>query len=96
MFTAAFPAFVTVICFWLFVPTATVPKLMLAGLAVNCPLAGLDPVPLSPTVSGEFDASLLTVIVPAKLPATAGANVAVKVAVCAGFKVTGTDSPLTV
>src|SRR5689334_15474750 len=46
----------------------------------NAALAGCTPVPLTATTAGEFVALLLTVTVPAALPATVGAKVMFKVA----------------
>ena len=52
-------------------PTTTLPKLTLAGLALNPPCV---PVPLNASASGEFEASLVTVTVPLAAPADWGAN----------------------
>jgi hypothetical protein len=52
-------------------PTSTLPKLTLAGLALSPPCV---PVPLSAIASGEFEASLVTVSVPLAAPADCDAN----------------------
>ena len=54
------------------------------------------PVPESEIVSGEFVALLDTVTVPAELPADAGVNVALNVAVCPGVKIVPVGTPLAV
>ena len=51
--------------------------------------------PLKAIVSGELDASLVTVTDPVALPATVGAKRTVSVAVCEGFSVAGVVIPLT-
>ena len=45
-------------------------------------------------VSGEFVALLATVTLPVALPAAEGSNVAVKVAVCPGVRMSPVDTPL--
>jgi hypothetical protein len=94
IFTAALPEFVKTICFGMLVPVASVPKLTLAGLVPSCPTTVLA-VPFKPMVRAPLLASLLTVIEPVSLPAAVGLNLAVSVAVCEGFNVTGVESPLT-
>ena len=86
---------VRTICLAEFEPAATLPKLRLVGLALIWPTAA-TPVPLTEMDSGEFEASLVRVILPLALPALVGANVTVRVAVCEAFNVAGTVKPLTV
>ena len=94
MFTAALPELVKTMFCGALVPTATVPKLTLAGFADNCPVAVLAE-PLRAMLSEESEALLLTVTEPVSLPAVAGLKVTVNVAVCDGFNVAGVVSPLT-
>ena len=54
----------------------------------------LTPVPESEMVSGEFEALLATATLPVTLPAAEGLNVAVKVAVCPGLKMSPVETPL--
>jgi hypothetical protein len=60
------------------VPTCTLPKLMLAGLAVRLP--GLTPVPVMAIAKFEFPALVATVRLPVAAPADVGANVIANVA----------------
>jgi hypothetical protein len=76
--TFAVPEFVRVTFTDAEAPVRILPKLMLAGLAVN---AACVPVPPSVITSGEFVAVEATVIVPDAVPAAVGANFAVHVAV---------------
>lgn len=55
--------------------------------------AGATPVPESAITVGEFDALLVTVMPPLSLPAVAGANVALNVAVCPGERMTPESPP---
>jgi hypothetical protein len=76
IFMAALPVFVKTICFGWLLAVATVPKLMLAGLADSRPTDELEPVPLRTTVPvGLFGSLLVMVILPAALTALAGENV---------------------
>jgi len=59
-------------------PTSTLPKLKLEGLAVSAPCT---PVPLKTIVAGEFVALLATLTLPVTLPAEAGAKVTLRVTV---------------
>lgn len=95
MWTAPLPVLVRTICLAEFEPAATLPKLRLVGLALSWPTAA-TPVPLTETDSGEFEASLVRVMLPVALPALVGAKVTVRVAVCDAFRVAGTVKPLTV
>lgn len=74
-------------------PTAAFPKLRLAGFTVSW---GCDatPTPVRLTISGEFGELLTIEMLPLALPAVAGANFAVKDAVCPAPRVTGVASPL--
>ena len=68
----------------LLLPTATLPKLMLAGLALSAPCV---PVPLSAIVRGEPGAVLVTDTLPTALPVVVGAKVTVKEVVWPGLSV---------
>ena len=76
----------------LLLPTFTLPKLRLEGLAVNCTEAA-TPVPLNAIVPGELDALLTSEMLPVTLPADCGSNCALNVMLCPGGSVTGTESP---
>ena len=65
------PVFVTVTGTDLLLPTVTLPKLTLLGLAVREPAA--RPVPDNEMLSGELDASDVTLTEPLTAPALAGA-----------------------
>jgi hypothetical protein len=81
MFTDAVPVFVITTCLVLVVPVPIVPKLRLAGLALNWPVAVEVPVPLRGTVTFGLTGSLLVI---AKLPGAPPAVAGVKVtAICA-------------
>ena len=75
----------------LVLPTATLPKLRLAGLALS---RRLTPVPDRATVAGELVALLTTEMLPVALPVAVGANVAEKVAVWPAVRVRGKERPL--
>ena len=66
-----FPEFVSFTVWLELCPTVTLPKLTVAGVMVR---PACMPVPVSVTVSGEFDASLVTVIDPLIAPEDCGAN----------------------
>jgi hypothetical protein len=66
-----FPLFVKVTVWVLVIPTGTLLKFSDAGDIVS---TGCVPVPLSEIASGVFEASLVTVKVPATAPAAVGAN----------------------
>lgn len=72
--------------------TVTLPKLRLEGLAVRSP--GVTPVPVSPTVRGELEASDVIVTLPLADPAAWGANATVKVVLCELASVKGAVMPL--
>jgi hypothetical protein len=76
--TAAFPELVSVTCCVELPPTATLPKLRLVGLAVNCPVGAVPPVPLNGIFNVGFVGSLLTTaMLPLAAPEAVGANVTV-------------------
>jgi hypothetical protein len=68
IFTAAVPVFVKATCLVELEPVATLPKLTGVGLACNCPIGEVDPVPLRFTVVVGVLGSLLVI---ATLPETA-------------------------
>jgi hypothetical protein len=68
------------------------PKLRLLGLDPRAP--GATPVPDNGMVRVGLEASEVIVIVPLTLPAAAGVNVALKVALCPAVSVTGAVIPL--
>src|SRR5579863_5151538 len=74
------------------VPTGTVPKLRLAGFDPRTPAK--TPVPVSPIFKTGFAASDATETAPLAPPVVVGANETVKVVLCAGFRVSGVESPL--
>ncbi len=78
MVTLAVPELLNVkVCVPL-LPTSTLPKLKLEGLAVSVPCT---PVPLKAIVAGEFVALLATLTLPVTLPAAAGAKATLRVTV---------------
>jgi len=80
----AFPVFSSVIVCELLVPTVTVPKVTLVGLAE---IVGWVPVPLRAMVSGELGASLVIATLPVVIAAVFGAKVTLKEAVWLGLRV---------
>jgi len=92
MATAVPPVFVNVMLAGCVAPTTTLPKPSLGGFRESVP--GVIPVPVSDIVSVGLDAFELIVTVPVALPAACGANVTVKVVLCAGFSVRGVVMPL--
>ena len=54
----------------------------------------MPPVPASEMLSGEFEASLTTLMLPVALPAPGGAKVALKLVLCPAAKVMGRERPL--
>jgi hypothetical protein len=69
--------------------TATLPKLRLAALTVNCGFAAV-PVPLKVTTAVLPVLELLLIVsCPVKAPAVVGLNCTCNVNDCVGFKVTG-------
>jgi len=75
----------------LLLPTLTVLKLKLVGLAESCSVV-TTPVPLMVTVSGEFVASLTTVTLPVMLPPLVGAMTTVIWALWPAVRVCGTGN----
>ena len=76
---------------WL-LPTVTLPKLRLVGLAPSVP--GVTPVPETGMLRVEFDAFDVMVILPVALPAEDGLKKTVKFALCPAAKVSGAEIPL--
>ena len=76
----------------LLLPTVTLPKLRLVGLAPSVP--GVTPVPDKGMVRDGFEALEVMVMLPLALPADDGANETVKVALCPAVSVTGAAIPL--
>jgi hypothetical protein len=70
------PVFLSVITSELLLPTTTLPKATLVGLADP---SACRPVPLSAIIAGDPDALLVIEMVPEALPADVGANVTVNV-----------------
>lgn len=96
MCTAALPVLLTTICRFALAPTATVPKLTLAGEADNWPTGAADPAPLNGTFKvGLFGSLLLILRFPVTFATVVGANTAMNDAVAPGASVAGTVSPLT-
>ena len=73
-------------------PTVTLPKLRLVGFDPSAP--GATPVPDNGMVKVGLDAFEVMVTLPLTLPADAGVNVTVKVALCPAVNVTGVVIPL--
>ena len=73
-------------------PTVTLPKLRLVGFDPSAP--GASPVPDRGMVRVGFGAFEVTVRLPLTLPADAGVNVTVKVALCPAVSVTGAVIPV--
>ena len=72
----------------LLLPTATLPKLMLTGLALSTPEVALPvPVPVRAIVRGEFGSVLVIDTLPLTLVALVGVKVTVKVVVWPGLSV---------
>ena len=94
-FTAAFPVLVIATCLLVLLPVATVPKLTLAGLALNCPMAAADPVPVSGTLSvGLLGSLLVMVTLPLAVPADVGEKVTVACTDWPALIVTGVAIPV--
>jgi hypothetical protein len=86
MFRVAFPVFVRVTVWDALLPTFTLLNDTEDGLIESCDCVAV-PDPLSPIVSGEPGALLVTETVPVALPDAVGANVTVNELVAPGFKV---------
>lgn len=89
----AFPVLVKVMLCGELAPTSTLPKFTLAGLIESWACVA-TPVPLSAIVRGEPGALLVIEMLPLALPATVGANFAVKDVFCPAFRVIGVANPL--
>jgi hypothetical protein len=92
--SAAPPVFVSVMFCDALLPTATLPKLRLVGVAVKFPVGAAVAVPVNPIVIGEPVASLATRMLPVGFPTAVGANFTLITAFCEGLSVTGAVSPL--
>lgn len=75
-------------------PTVTVPKLRLAGLAPKVP--AVVPVPVNGIVRVGLGAFEVSVRLPLAAPLAVGANVTLKLVLCPAFRVTGAVIPLSV
>jgi hypothetical protein len=75
------------------VPTTTLPRPRVVGVTVSCPAAAV-PVPDSGMVSVGLDAFEVIVTLPITVPADAGVNVTVKLALCPAVSVRGAVIPL--
>ena len=73
-------------------PTCTLPKLVLAGLALRTP--GVNPSPESETLSAELRALLMTERLPLSDPPDGGVNPRLKLALWPGVRVIGKFNPL--
>lgn len=93
IFTLAVPVFLSWIVAEPLVPTETVPKFSLEGLAANCVEEGAVPVALQPIASGEFAALLVIFNVPEAFPAAVGLNIAFMLALEPAARESGTESP---
>lgn len=93
MVTFPVPLLIRVTLLELVTPALTLPNARLVGFAVRMTVP-VTPVPLSPTVEGEFGALLVIVIVPGRLPAVVGAKVALKVALAPAAIELGIAKPL--
>jgi len=91
--TLALPVFLTVTLCEAELPTFTLPKLTLAGVAESVELA-VTPVPLNAIEAGEFGALLTSARLPLSVPADRGANCTLKLLLCPGRIVSGVESPL--
>ena len=91
--TLAVPVFVRITLLELVVPALTLPKDRLVGFAESVTVPA-TPVPVKATVAGDPGALLVIVMVPGRLPAVAGANRALNVAVAPAAIVLGVVSPL--
>ncbi len=93
MLTLELPVLVSVTVCMALLPTVTLPKLRLAGLAVSCGVAA-TPVPLIAMVVGEAGA-LLTKDTPPLTPSALVAEKAtLKLVFCPGVRVKGRVNPI--
>ncbi len=75
-------------------PTATLPKLMLVGLALRVDAADATPYPVSDTVAGVLLTLLTIEILPVEVPAAMGVKLTLKVVLWPAATVSGRESPL--
>ena len=75
-------------------PSVTLPKLRVVGLAVKAP--GKTPVPVTGIVNVGLGAFEVRVTLPLAAPLAVGVNVTLNVALCPAFRVTGAVIPLRV
>jgi len=95
--TAAVPVLLITTDWPVLLPVATAPKPTLDGLAVRCPVAAADPVPVNGTLSVGLVGSLLVIVMlPVAAPAAVGANVTATWADCPALIVFGVVNPLIV
>ena len=89
----AFPGFDTDTVCDVLLPTASFPKLMLAGFSTSC---GWDatPTPVNPMTRGEFGALLTIEMLPVALVPEVGENFAVNDVDCPAPRLEGIASPL--
>src|SRR5437867_13336007 len=93
MLTLELPVLVRVTLCVMLLPTDTLPKLRLVGLAESCSVAA-TPLPLSGMAVGEPGALLTSETLPVTLPTPAGAKATLKFVLCPGVNVKGSVSPL--
>src|SRR3989442_14331732 len=93
MLTLELPVLVRVTLCVMLLPTDTLPKLRLVGLAESCSVAATPP-PLRGIAVGEPGALLTSETLPVTRPAPAGAKATLKFVLCRGCKVKGSVSPL--
>lgn len=86
------PGFCTVMVCVLLAPVMTLPKLIVEGATV---MSGWTPAPVSEIVVGELVAVLTTLMLPATLPAAAGANPTLRERLWPAARVTAPEKPLT-
>jgi hypothetical protein len=91
--TLELPAFVRVTLNELLFPITTFPKLKLGALEVRSAVAPI-PVPLSETVLGELERSLMTETLPDKAPAAFGEKTTLNVACLPASIVSGSEIPV--
>jgi len=77
------------------VPTTTLPREIVVGETLSCPVAAV-PVPDSAMVRVGLEALEVRVTVPVALPPAVGANATLKVVLCPAVSVTGAVMPLRV
>ena len=88
------PLFVSVTFCEFELPTFTLEKLKLVGVAESVTVAAV-PVPLMAKTFGEFGALLAMLTVPLRVPAVVGANRTLKVVLLPAATVAGVTNPLT-